>query len=201
MDDKIALRVVGITHSQVQSGAYALLLGEVDGPYRIPVVVGVGEAQSIATRLENIIPSRPLSHDLMVSMFHAFRIELAEVMIYRFHNGVFCSRIKLVAEGTEVELESRTSDAVALALRTGSPIYTTPDVLQRTGFKVDGESGGESHRGVDLTDMPLSKLERRLEQAVQSERYELAAKIQKIINERKAAGTAGQGSGGHDAEK
>lgn len=200
MDDKIALRVVGITHSQVQSGAYALLLGEVDGPYRIPVVVGVGEAQSIATRLENIIPSRPLSHDLMVSMFHAFRIELAEVMIYRFNEGVFCSRIKLVADGAEVELESRTSDAVALALRTGSPIYTTPEVLQRTGFKLDSESG-EVHRSVSLADMPLSKLERRLEQAVQTERYELAAKIQKIINERKAAGAADQGSGGHYAEK
>ncbi len=200
MDDKIALKVVGITHSQVQSGAYALLLGEVDGPYRIPVVVGVGEAQSIATRLENIIPSRPLSHDLMVSMFHAFRIELAEVMIYRFHDGVFCSRIKLVADGTEVELESRTSDAVALALRTGSPIYTTPEVLQHTGFKLDSESG-QVQRSVSLADMPLSKLERRLEQAVQAERYELAAKIQKIINERKATGTTDQGSGDLNAEK
>lgn len=200
MDDKIALRVVGITHSQVQSGAYALLLGEVDGPYRIPVVVGVGEAQSIATRLENIIPSRPLSHDLMVSMFHAFRIELAEVMIYRFHDGVFCSRIKLVADGAEVELESRTSDAVALALRTGSPIYTTPEVLQRTGFKLDSESG-QVQRSVSLADMPLSKLERRLEQAVQAERYELAAKIQKIINERKATGTTDQGSGDLNTEK
>ncbi len=200
MDDKIALRVVGITHSQVQSGAYALLLGEVDGPYRIPVVVGVGEAQSIATRLENIIPSRPLSHDLMVSMFHAFRIELAEVMIYRFHDGVFCSRIKLVADGAEVELESRTSDAVALALRTGSPIYTTPEVLQRTGFKLDSESG-QVQRSVSLDDMPLSKLERRLEQAVQAERYELAAKIQKIINERKATGTTDHGSGDLNTEK
>ena len=200
MDDKIALRVVGITHSQVQSGAYALLLGEVDGPYRIPVVVGVGEAQSIATRLDNIIPSRPLSHDLMVSMFHAFRIELAEVMIYRFHDGVFCSRIKLVADGAEVELESRTSDAVALALRTGSPIYTTPEVLQRTGFKLDSESG-QVQRSVSLDDMPLSKLERRLEQAVQAERYELAAKIQKIINERKTTGTTDHGSGDLNTEK
>lgn len=200
MEEKIELRVVGITHSQVQSGAYALLLGEVDGPYRIPVVVGVGEAQSIATKLENIIPPRPLSHDLMVSMFHAFGIELAEVMIYSFSDGVFCSRIKLACEHTEVEIESRTSDAVALALRTGAPIYTTPDVLKSTGFKIEAD-GDESPRKVCLADMPLSKLERRLEQAVEAERYELAAKIQKIIKERKASGSVHDDDGNHESKK
>lgn len=193
------MRVIGITHSQVQSGAYALLLGEIGGPYRIPIVVGVGEAQSIAMRLENIIPARPLSHDLMVSMFHAFGIELIEVVIYRFHDGVFYSRLKLASDNGEVDLDSRTSDAVALALRTGAPIFTTPEVLSATGFKA--EEADAPHHPVKLADMSLDQLQRRLQQAVQTERYELAAKIQKIINERKSAGAAPDSPDSHPVDE
>ena len=95
MEDKIELKVLGITYNPVQSGAYALLLRELDGPHRIPVVVGVAEAQSIAMRLENIVPPRPMSHDLMVSVFHVFGISLEEVFIYKFSEGVFMSQLQL----------------------------------------------------------------------------------------------------------
>jgi bifunctional DNase/RNase len=118
MDSRVELKVLGITYSQVQKGAYALLLSQVDGPYRIPVVVGVAEAQSIAMKLENIIPPRPMSHDLMVSLFHAFGISLEQVFIYKFHDGTFLSELTLKGKDAEITLDSRTSDAIALAVRT-----------------------------------------------------------------------------------
>ena len=123
-ENKIEMDVLGITYSQIQQGAYALLLKQRDGDMRVPIVVGVSEAQSIAMRLEHVIPPRPMSHDLMVSMFHAFGISLDEVVIYKFSEGVFMSRLKLSNNEHNLELDSRTSDAVALALRTNAPIYT-----------------------------------------------------------------------------
>ena len=178
--------VVGITYSQIQAGAYALLLKQHDGDLRVPIVVGVPEAQAIAMRLEHVIPPRPLSHDLMVSMFHAFGISLDEVLIYKFSDGVFMSRLKLSTNEQDMELESRTSDAIALALRTNAPIYTTQEVLDKTGFLIkDGEQGKVAVKPKrELSDMTVEELQKKLNRAVKLEKYELAASIQKAINEK-----------------
>lgn len=178
--------VMGITYSQIQAGAYALLLKQRDGDLRVPIVVGTSEAQSIAMRMEHVIPPRPLSHDLMVSMFHAFGISLDEVLIYKFSEGVFMSRLKLSTNDQDLELESRTSDAIALALRTNAPIYTTQEVLDKTGFLIkDGEKGKVAVKPKrSLADMTVEELQKKLNRAVELEKYELAASIQKAINEK-----------------
>ncbi len=175
-NSRMRLTVLGITRSQVQSGAYALLLDVDDCQRRIPIVVGVAEAQSIAFWLEHVQSPRPLTHDLMVSMMHAFRIGITEVEIYRFSEGVYYSHVSMAAaDGTEVQLDSRTSDAIALALRTGAPIYATREVVELTSFKSDSAD--------TAAHMRLNSLRKRLSRAVAEERYEDAAAIQKQINE------------------
>lgn len=185
-ENKIEMEVLGITYSQIQQGAYALLLKQHDGDMRVPIVVGVSEAQSIAMRLEHVIPPRPMSHDLMVSMFHAFGIALDEVLIYRFSEGVFMSRLKLSNEKTNLELESRTSDAIALALRIGAPIFITQEVLNKTGFLIkDGEQGKVAVKPKrSLADLTIDELKKKLNRAVELEKYELAGSIQRAINEK-----------------
>ena len=178
--------VMGITSSQIQQGAYALLLKQRNGDLRVPIVVGIPEAQSIAMRLEHVMPPRPMSHDLMVSMFHAFGISLDEVLIYRFSDGVFMSKLKLSTNGQDLELEARTSDAIALALRTNAPIYTTQEVLNKTGFVIkDSEQGKVAVKPKrSLEDLTVEELQQKLTRAVKHEKYELAAKIQKTINDK-----------------
>jgi hypothetical protein len=185
-ENKIEMDVMGITYSQIQQGAYALLLKQRDGDLRVPIVVGVPEAQSIAMRLEHVIPPRPMSHDLMVSMFHAFGISLDEVLIYKFSEGVFMSKLKLSTNNHDLELESRTSDAIALALRTNAPIYTTQEVLNKTGFLIkDGEKGKVAVKPKrTLADLSIDELQKKLARAVELEKYELAASIQKTINDK-----------------
>lgn len=174
--DRVRLTVLGITRSQVQSGAYALLLAVDGGPYRIPVVVGVAEAQSIAFWLEHVQSPRPLTHDLMVSMMHAFQIGITEVEVYRFADGVFYSRLSMAAaDGTEVQIDSRTSDAIALALRTGAPIYAAREVVEFTSFKSDSPQSPAQMR--------IAGLKKRLSRAVADERYEEAADLQRQIKE------------------
>ncbi len=186
-ENKIEMDVLGITYSQIQQGAYALLLKQRDGDMRVPIVVGVSEAQSIAMRLEHVIPPRPMSHDLMVSMFHAFGISLDEVVIYKFSEGVFMSRLKLSSNDTKLELESRTSDAIALALRTSAPIFITAEVLNKTGFLIkDSEQGKKVavKPKRSLNDMTIEELQKKLSRAVELEKYELAASIQRTINDK-----------------
>ena len=128
----IALKVLGITRSEVQPGAYALLLENADSTpdeaRRIPIVVGAAEAQSIAVHMEQVVPSRPLTHDLFVSLFHAYGIELKQVVIYSFKDGVFAAKLFVTNGPLEVQIDSRTSDAIAIALRTGAPVFTTPEL-------------------------------------------------------------------------
>ena len=186
-ENKIEMDVLGITYSQIQQGAYALLLKQRDGDMRVPIVVGVSEAQSIAMRLEHVIPPRPMSHDLMVSMFHAFGISLDEVVIYKFSEGVFMSRLKLSSNDTNLELESRTSDAIALALRTSAPIFITAEVLNKTGFLIkDSEQGKKVavKPKRSLNDMTIEELQKKLSRAVELEKYELAESIQRTINDK-----------------
>lgn len=181
----IQLKVLGITRSEVQAGAYALLLENADSTpdeaRRIPIVVGAAEAQSIAVHLEQVMPSRPLTHDLFVSLFHAYGIELQYVNIYSFKNGVFAAMMHLGNGMAEVDIDARTSDAIAIALRTGAPIYTTPEVMELTSYEWKRGGDYKPQKPVRLEDLPVEKLERRMQHYVDKEQYEKAARIQKII--------------------
>lgn len=192
-EDKVKLKVLGITYSQVQQGAYALVLEQVGGPYRIPVVVGVSEAQSIAVRLENIVPPRPMPHDIMVSMSHGFGISLDEVFIYKFDDGVFLSELRFSNDDRSIAIDSRTSDAIALSLRTGAPIYTTREILEQTGFiipdeeiKKDEKTGEEEPAEIRLDKLAVVELEKMLAGCVEREEYERAAEIKAVIDRKRA---------------
>ena len=192
-EDKVRLKVLGITYSQVQQGAYALVLEQLCGPYRIPVVVGVSEAQSIAVRLENIVPPRPMPHDIMVSMSHGFGISLDEVFIYKFDDGVFLSELRFSNDDRSIAIDSRTSDAIALSLRTGAPIYTTREILEQTGFiipdeeiKKDEKTGEEEPAEIRLDKLAVVELEKMLAGCVEREEYERAAEIKAVIDRKRA---------------
>ncbi len=184
-EELIALKVLGITRSEVQPGAYALLLENADSTpdeaRRIPIVVGAAEAQSIAVNLEQVIPSRPLTHDLFVSMFHVYGIELQRVVIYSFKDGVFAAMLHVNNGTVAAEIDARTSDAIAVALRTGAPIFTTPEVMKLTSYEWRRDGNYKPQKPVRLEDLPLDKLERRMQHYVDKEEYEKAAKVQKII--------------------
>ncbi|MDR2969426.1 MAG: bifunctional nuclease family protein [Tannerellaceae bacterium] len=137
MNTRVELRVQGLTNSQIQSGAYALILAEENTSRRIPVIVGTAEAQSIAIALESITPPRPLTHDLFVSFAKVMGVVLKEVFIYKFEDGVFYSEL-LFTDGTrEIRLDSRTSDAIAIALRMKSRIYTTEAIMHECGVDLN----------------------------------------------------------------
>lgn len=197
---RVRLRVLGISYSQIQSGAYALILAQTDGPYRIPVVVGAAEAQSIAIKMEGVVPPRPMTHDLFAAMSQAFGIVLKEVFIHKFEDGIFSSELTFVdPAGQEVVLDARTSDAIAIAMRTGSPIFTTRRILAETGFIMEVKESGDAltddlpaDDGTDvaapgprLENMALEELERTLARHIENEEYEEAAKVQAIINSKK----------------
>ena len=207
--DKVRIHVLGLSVSQLQSGAYALILAEDDGPRRIPVVIGEPEAQSIAIVLEGIRTPRPITHDLFVSFAHAFGVRLREVFIYRFEDGIFYSQVTFRNdEGHEVVIDARTSDAVALALRTDTPLFTTADILERTGFIIsdeslkrddsnDGNSGEEAdetprethkssyHAEPKPENYTIEELERTLASLIDREEYEEAERVSKILEKKK----------------
>lgn len=185
-NDKVQLKIMGISYSQLQSGAYALILAEVDGPYRIPVVIGAAEAQSIAIRLEHIVPPRPMTHDLFVSFAHAFGVRLDNVYIYRFEDGIFYSELTFTDGERTIVIDARTSDAIGIALRTKAPIYTTREIVDETGFimeevTIDSNEGGEQAETVEDPAEKLTKLEERLAQCIAEELYEEAAKVSEQI--------------------
>lgn len=189
--ERVKLNVLGITSSQVQAGAYALVLSEEGGAYRIPVIVGVAEAQSIAVKLENVASPRPLSHDLIVSLSHAYGISLEEVFLYKFENGVFLSELRFSGDDRKVNIDSRTSDAIALALRTGAPIYTTREILERTGFisekgEVKVSQIEPENKEIDLRKFAIEELEKMMKKCVDREEYERAAEIKSVISEKLA---------------
>ena len=198
MDDRVKLYVMGISYSQLHSGAFALLLAQEGGPYRIPVVIGAAEAQSIAIKIEGINPPRPLTHDLFVSFAHAFGVKLKEVFIYKFEDGIFSSELTFVdAAGREIVLDARTSDAIAIAMRTNSPVYTTKAILSETGFIMEVKdveeelpSDRDIHEAItgepNLETYTLEKLEKELIRCIDREEYETAAKVQKLINRKRA---------------
>lgn len=199
MTDRIRLKVLGISYSQIQSGAYALILAQVGGPYRIPVVIGAAEAQSIALRMESITPPRPMTHDLFVSFAHAFGVKLKEVFIYKFEDGIFSSELTFTDGDRTVVIDSRTSDAIAIAMRTGAPIFTTRDILDETGFLLelqDNESDDDTQAEMDeqeenisegpkLENYTIEELERTLAKLIETENYEDAAKVSEILKRKK----------------
>lgn len=199
MEDRIQLRVMGISYSQTQSGAYALILAQAGGPVRIPVVIGAAEAQLIAMRMEGITPPRPLTHDLMANMTRAFGIALKEVFIYKFEDGVFSSEMKFIDMDREVTLDSRTSDAIALAMRVGAPIFTTREILEETGFVLEetfedvigssdkNEAAGvsQSPRMPDAEEFTIEQLEATLSQLIEREEYEEASRISEILKRKR----------------
>ena len=180
--DMIELEVLGITRNAYSHNAYALLLKEKGGDRIVPLVVGMAEAQSIAMRLEGIIPPRPLTHDLLRSVFQAFRIMPEYIEIYDFNNGVFYSRLHLSSDSMSTAIECRTSDAVAIALRTGSPIFAAAQIVSTTGYVAndDGEPIREE-QPQPLYSLSVERLREQLERCIDTEDYERAAEIQKII--------------------
>ncbi|HBX21290.1 MAG TPA: hypothetical protein DEF88_12680, partial [Porphyromonadaceae bacterium] len=140
MAEKVKLSILGISFSQVQAGAYALIFSEENGIRRLPIVIGTPEAQSIAIIMEGITPPRPLSHDLIHSIFKSLKIELVEVYIYKFEDGAFYSELLLRQHGQEFKIDSRTSDAVAIAIRTNSPIYTNEEIMRKMAIVFDEQN-------------------------------------------------------------
>lgn len=195
MDNRIRLKVLGISYSQLQSGAYALILAQTDGPYRIPVVIGAPEAQSIAIKMEGIIPPRPMTHDLFVSFAHAFGVQLKEVFIYKFEDGIFSSELTFSNGDRQVVLDSRTSDAIAIAMRTKAAIYTTREILEETGFVMEEQTVDDSRENpvVDepvceprLENYAIEELERTLNKLIEQENYEEAARVKEILDRKKS---------------
>ncbi|MBQ7042884.1 MAG: bifunctional nuclease family protein [Muribaculaceae bacterium] len=191
--DKVKLSILGITFSEVKSGVYAIILGQEDGPFHLPIIIGAPEAQAIALEIEGVKPPRPLTHDLFVSFSNAFGVALKSVYIYKFENGIFYSDLTFSDGEREVTIDSRTSDAIAIAIRTKSPIYTTSKILVETGFiNEDTES---AHKKINDSEQIIKKpkienytieeLERTLHQLVNNEEYEKAAIVSKILNEKK----------------
>ena len=151
MIQRVKLSILGISFSQVQAGAYALIFSEIDGPRRLPIVIGTPEAQSIAIVMEKISPPRPLSHDLMVSTFTALHIQLLDVFIYKFENGAFYAELTLKQGDNQYKIDSRTSDGVALAIRTGAPIFTTEEIMRNMSVVFDEEGDDQPARRNEQT--------------------------------------------------
>ena len=146
---KIRLEIIGMSYSQLQSGAYALILGETEGNRRLPIIIGGFEAQAIAIELEKMKPARPLTHDLFRSFAEAFNVQITEVIINKFVDGVFHARIVCFDGHNEVEIDSRTSDAVALALRFKCPVYTYENIMETAGIVMDEKTSEEQEHRVE----------------------------------------------------
>ena len=193
---RVKLKVLGISYSQTQSGAYALILVEENGERRVPIIIGGFEAQAIVIKLENLDPPRPLTHDLFRNFAAEFNIMVIEVMIYKLEEGVFYSRLLCNNGEKEISIDSRTSDAVALALRFGCPIYITEEILDKAGITIttsDSEPSAETDReslfdsggGSSYDSYSDEELFKLIDDAVKTEDYEKAATIRDEIEKRK----------------
>lgn len=192
--DKIKLEILGISYSQSQSGAYALILGETGKKRRLPIIIGSFEAQAIAIELENMKPSRPLTHDLFKKFAETFNIIINEVIIYKFSEGIFFAKLICFDGEKEIELDSRTSDAVALAVRFKCPIYTYESILKAAGIILQDESKEPTPENIseerktedgEFSQLNMKELKELLSQAIKEEAYEKASKIRDEINKRK----------------
>lgn len=193
--DKIKLEIVGLSYSQTQSGAYALVLSEVDGNRRLPIIIGGFEAQAIAIELEKMVPTRPLTHDLFKNFASTFNINVKEVVIYKLTEGIFYSKLVCEQEGNIVEIDARTSDAIAIGVRFECPVYTSESILSSAGILLDQEALEEEDLLAEALDeepkatietISIEDLENQLNQAIDDEDYELASKIRDEIQRRNA---------------
>ncbi|MGB4398680.1 MAG: bifunctional nuclease family protein [Daejeonella sp.] len=196
---KIKLDIVGLSYSQTQSGAYALVLGEVSGRRRLPIIIGGFEAQAIAIEIEKMTPSRPLTHDLFKSLAEAYTITIQEVIIYNLVDGIFYAKL-LCSDGKKVtEIDARTSDAIALAVRFDCPIYTYEFILATAGIVIEGNEfvfleniepqPEEKTPAAALSYSSLSEeeLKAKLKEALTDEAYERAAKIRDELAKRRSS--------------
>ncbi|MDI9339494.1 MAG: bifunctional nuclease family protein [Sediminibacterium sp.] len=204
---KVRLEIVGLSYSQTQSGAYALVLGESAGTRRLPIIIGGFEAQAIAIELEKMSPSRPLTHDLFKSFAETFDISVSEVLIYNLVEGIFYAKL-VCNDGTrDVEIDARTSDAIALAVRFNCPIFTYEFILKSAGIVLDDETpsseglpGDEENQNVQEEMTTVEKagssrdeyktksteeLKTMLQTALDEEHYEMASRIRDELNNRK----------------
>lgn len=200
--DKIRLDIVGLSYSQTQSGAYALVLGETNGRRRLPIIIGGFEAQAIAIEIEKMTPSRPLTHDLFKAFSETFDVVIDEVLIYNLVDGIFFAKLICNSGGKTAEIDARTSDAIAIAVRFGCPIFAYDFILESAGIIIDGndfafleniDSGASGSEPSEKND-PLSysslsdeELKEKLNKALADEAYEKAAKIRDEIARRKAS--------------
>ena len=192
---KIELEIVALSHSITQTHSYAVVLGEANGLRRLPIVIGGFEAQAIAVALERMQPSRPLTHDLMKNFMNAFGVNLQEIIISDLQEGIFYSKLVCYTDNDTVDIDSRTSDAIALAVRFGCPIYTYENILESAGIlmednpskKKKGEAVGIEETGSrdDLSVMTLEELETLLNDVLEHEDYIRAIAIRDEIQKRK----------------
>ena len=191
--EKIRLEIIGMKYSQSQSGAYALILEEWNGRRRLPIIIGSFEAQAIAIELEKIKTPRPLTHDLFRSFAGSFNIRLTEVVINKFQDGVFFAKLVCRQEENEQEIDSRTSDAIALALRFNCPVYTYESILRVAGVTVDEETDASTENAGtepattpsdDLSDFSETELREMLRLALEGEDYEKASQIRDEFKKR-----------------
>jgi len=196
---KVKLTVLGLSYSQTQSGAYALVLSEENGNRRIPIIIGDYEAQAIAIQLEGLTPPRPLTHDLFLNFARPFGIDLIDVNISNLEDGVFFSKLHCEDNKKELFIDSRTSDAVALEIRFNCPIYTTEEIIEKAGITLDVEEYSSSESPDDESNEPVQpkdslsqqlmrlssdELKELLDEAVKNEEYEKATKIRDEIKRR-----------------
>ena len=180
--DRIRLKVLGLSYSMSQAGAYALILADEQDMHRIPIVIGMPEAQSIAIQLEKMQTQRPLIKKLA----DALQVTLKEAFIYRLDSGIFYSELLFEKDTQQIKIDSRTSDAIALALRYDCPIYSTPEIVEKAGIAVGQETGQtESPEKEEVVQQPYSvqELTRMLDEAVRNEEYEKASKIRDLLKE------------------
>ena len=192
---KIELEIVALSHSITQTHSYAVVLGEVNGLRRLPIVIGGFEAQAIAVALERMQPSRPLTHDLLKNFMNAFNVDLQEIIINDLQEGIFYSKLVCISEHDTVEIDSRTSDALALAVRFGCPVYTYDHILESAGILMDDTTGGKkkptttttTEQGTrdDLSGLSVDELETLLNEVLEQEDYIRAISIRDEINKRK----------------
>lgn len=196
---KVKLDIIGLSYSQTQAGAYALVLGEVKGKRRLPIIIGGFEAQAIAIQLEKMTPSRPLTHDLFKNFADTFNIKLKEVIIYNLVEGIFYAKLVSDDSEKEVEIDARTSDAIALAVRFDCPIYTFEFILSAAGIILEDQPKEPGVASIeeplekkvaakddkDLTKKSTEELKEMLKGAIDGENYERASRVRDELNKRK----------------
>ena len=192
--NSVLLDVIGITYSQSQSGAYALILGVKGDKKRLPIIIGEAEAQSIAIAIEGHETKRPLTHDLFKTFATSFDINITEVLINRFKDGLFYSELHCVKDGEESIIDARTSDAVAIALRFNAPIYANSQVIEEAGIvmddieednDIDSNPDFDTDTDIDFERYSITELEQLLNEAIEVEDYTKASILRDIINDKK----------------